>query len=108
MRLLLLSNSVAPGGRFLEHSLDSILDAMGGGRRLLFFAYASFDPDHYTEVMQTALRRLGVEVVPAHRRNDLLHDLDVADAIFVGGGNSFRLLRRFQDSGLVDAIRERV
>ena len=33
MRLLLLSNSVAPGPRFLEHALESIADAMGGGRR---------------------------------------------------------------------------
>jgi dipeptidase E len=108
MRLLLLSNSVAAGRGLLEHSLDSISDALGGGRRLLFFAYASVAPDQYTEAMQAALRRLDVEVIPAHRRNDLLHDLDVADAIFVGGGNSFRLLRSFQDSGLTDVVRERV
>ena len=37
MRLLLLSNSVAPGQAFLEHALESISDAMGEGRRLLFF-----------------------------------------------------------------------
>lgn len=108
MRLLLLSNSVAPGQGFLEHALEAISDAMGGGKRLLFFAYASFDPDRYTEVMQAALRQLGVEVVPAHRQADLFHELDLADAIFVGGGNAFRLLKNVQDSGLAPAIRERV
>ena len=108
MRLLLLSNSVAPGQGFLEHALGSISEAMGRGRRLLFFAYASFDPDQYTDLMQAGLRPFGVEVVPAHRQTDLVHELDLADAVFVGGGNAFRLLKRFQESGLADAVRERV
>jgi dipeptidase E len=108
VRLLLLSNSVAPGQGFLDHALESMSDAMGRGRRLLFFAYASFDPDQYTELMQSALRQLGVEVVPAHRQVDLAHELDVTDAIFVGGGNAFRLLKRCQDTGLVEDLRERV
>jgi dipeptidase E len=107
MRLLLLSNSVAPGRGFLEHALESISVAMGTGRRLLFFAYASLDPDGYAEVMQAALRQLDVEVVPAHRREDLVRELDLADAIFVGGGNSFRLLKAFQDRGLLEAVRKR-
>jgi dipeptidase E len=107
VRLLLLSNSVAPGQAFLEHALESISDAMGEGRRLLFFAYASFDPDNYTEMMEAALCPLGVKVVAAHRQSNLVHELDLADAIFVGGGNAFRLLKRFQESGLADAVQER-
>jgi dipeptidase E len=108
VRLLLLSNSVAPGQGFLEHALESISDAMAGGRRLLFFAYASFDPDEYTELMSASLRPLGVDVVAAHRQSNPAHELDLADAVFVGGGNAFRLLRRFQDSGLVREVRQRV
>ena len=108
MRLLLLSNSTAPGQRFLEHALEAISDAMAGGQRLLFFAQASFDPDRYTDVMQEALRQLDVEVVPAHKRNHLVRELSHADAIFVGGGNAFRLLKAFQDSGLLDPVGERV
>jgi dipeptidase E len=108
MRLLLLSNSVAPGRGFLEHALEPITDTIGGGRRLLFFAHASFDPTGYADVMQAALRQLDVTVVPAHRRDDLVRELDHADAIFVGGGNAFRLLKAFQDSGLLDAVREHV
>ena len=108
MRLLLLSNSIAPGGGFLEHALGAISDALAGSLRLLFFAQASFDPDGYTEVMQSTLRQLGVEVLPAHKRYDLARELVRAEAIFVGGGNAFRLLKAFQDAGLLDAVRERV
>lgn len=108
MRLLLLSNSIAPGRGFLEHAFEAISDVMGGGQRLLFFAQASFDPDRYTDVMQAALRQVDVEVVPSHKRNDPVRELDLADAIFVGGGNAFRLLKAFQRSGLLDAVQERV
>ena len=108
MRLLLPSNSVAPDRGFLEHALAAVADAMGGGRRLLFFPYASFDPDGYTELMHAALRQLDVEVVPAHRQSDPIRELDRADAVFVGGGNAFRLLKRFQDSRLLHVVQERV
>jgi len=108
MKLLLLSNSLAPGQGFLEHALDAIKETIDGGRRMLFFAYASVEPDQYTEVMQNALQPLGIEVVPAHRYDDLSRELDLADAIFVGGGNAFRLLKTVQDSGLLDMLRERV
>jgi dipeptidase E len=108
MRLLLLSNSTAPGQGFLEHALEAIAETMAGGQRLLFFAQASFDPDHYTDIMQTALRELDLEVVPAHKQDDPVRELDHADAVFVGGGNAFRLLKRFQDSGLLEALEERV
>jgi dipeptidase E len=104
MRLLLLSNSTAPSMGFLEHALDAISETMGNARRLHFFPLASFDPARYTEVMQTALRPLDLEVVPAHRREDL----EQAEAIFVGGGNAFCLLKSFQDSRLLEAVRERV
>jgi dipeptidase E len=108
MRLLLLSNSVAPGRGFLEHVLASISEAMGGGRRLLFFPHASFDPEGYTELMQAALRPLEVEVVSAQGCGSLVRELERADAVFVGGGNAFRLLKTFQDSGLIEAVRTRV
>lgn len=49
-----------------------------------------------------------MQVVAAHQRNDPVRVLDQADAIFVGGGNAFRLLKTFQDSGLLDAVREHV
>jgi dipeptidase E len=108
MRLLLLSNSTAPGQEFLEHALEAIAEAMGGGLRLLFFAQASFDPTGYTRVMQDALQPVDVNVVPAHEQDDLVLALEQADAIFVGGGNSFRLLKAFQDSELLGPVRDRV
>jgi dipeptidase E len=105
--LLLLSNSVSPGLGFLEHALGEISELLPPGSRLLFLPYASSDPDRYTEVMAAALAPLSVRVAGAHVAADPVHEVAAADAVFTGGGNSFRLLRALQIRGLVPAIRER-
>jgi dipeptidase E len=102
--LLLLSNSTAPGCSFLGHALDVITEVLAGHRRLLFVAFASSDPDRYTQVMTEALAPAGVQVSAAHTAADPR----AADAVFVGGGNSFRLLARMRALGLLGPLRDRV
>lgn len=107
--LLLLSNSTSPGLGFLEHALDTIGGLLPAGRRrLLFIPFAASDPDRYTQVMAAALAPAAIEITGAHRCPDPIRALSSADAVFVGGGNAFRLLRALQDSGLAAAIRDRV
>lgn len=106
--LLLLSNSTSPGLGFLEHALDTIAGLVRPGQRLLFVPFASGDPDGYTDVMSAALTPLSIKVTSVHRSPGPVHALEAADAIFIGGGNSFRLLRALQATGLGAAIAARV
>ncbi len=106
--LMLLSNSFSPGQGALEHAMDALAGLLAGARQVLFVPYAGSDPDGYTEAMQAALGRLGVQVTGAHRAADPLAALAGADAVFVGGGNAFRLLRAVQRNGLLAAVGARV
>jgi dipeptidase E len=106
--LLLLSSSAAPGTRFLEHALEPIAELVPRGARLLFVAYASGDPARSTAAMEEALGSVGVDVVRAPATWDAHRELAAADAVYVGGGNTFRLLRTLYSLELVDAIRARV
>ena len=106
--LLLLSNSTAPGGRFLEHALDAVAELVPAGSRLLFVAYASGDSARYAETMQAAMRPLGVDVVAASTDAAVHREVARADALFVGGGNTFRLLRALHALELIAPIRARV
>jgi dipeptidase E len=107
--LLLLSNSVSPGLGFLEHALDEIAALLPAGRRrLLFVPFASGDPDGYTELMSAALAPLSVQVTGAHTHAVAAAAVRSADAVFVGGGNSFRLLRALQRRDLLTLIAESV
>jgi dipeptidase E len=103
VRLLLLSNSTAPGRKYLEHAMDAVADVLSGVRRLVFVPFALADHDTYTAQVADALSPLGIEVAGAHTA-----DVSAAEAIFVGGGNTFRLLRALHARELVAVIRRRV
>jgi dipeptidase E len=106
--MLLLSNSTAPGCGFLDHALGVIAEALQGRRRVVFVSFASGDPDRYTGLMQDRLAQLGVRVDAAHAAADPRRAVLEAEAVFVGGGNSFRLLDRLSALDLAGALRARI
>ncbi len=106
--LMLLSNSFSGGRPALEHALDALGVLFGDTRQVLFVGYASSDPDGYTEAMRRVLAALDVRVSGAHEAADPVAALARADAVFVGGGNAFRLLQAVQRNGLLRAIVDRV
>jgi dipeptidase E len=105
--LMLLSNSFSPGQGALQHAMDTIAELLSGCRSVLFVSFASGDPDAYTDAMNDVLSPLGIKVTGVHRVNDPVAALAATDAVFVGGGNSFRLLRSVERGGLLLAIRDR-
>ncbi len=109
-RLLLLSNSRMPGGAYLAHAATAIADLLGPPpRRLAFVPYAAvtFSYDDYAAKVREPFSAMG-HVVESLHENDPAEALRQADAIVVGGGNTFRLLERLAAFGLLERIRARV
>lgn len=106
--LLLLSNSTLHGHGFLEHALDPIRTFLGSRRVVHFAPFAIADHAGYTEKVRTALEPLGVEVVGLHTVGAAGAALEDAEALFVGGGNTFRLLKTLQRLGVMEVVRRRV
>ena len=106
--LLLLSNSVAPGMGFLEHATEAIRAILGDRASVVFVPFASGDPAGYTRVMREALGRIGIRVTSLHEADDVTGTVKDAEAVFVGGGNSFRLLQTLSRLGGLDPLREAV
>ncbi|WP_036555440.1 dipeptidase PepE [Nocardioides insulae] len=105
--LLLLSNSTAPGRGYLEHAEQAIREILAGVTRLAFVPYALADHDTYTTQVRDTLGPWGFDVVGVHA-GDPRAVLADAEAVFVGGGNTFRLVDRLHRLGLLEVIRERV
>ena len=101
MRLLLNSSSNVHGYGYLDHVEPFLRDFLGSARRVAFVPFAAFDHDAYTAKVRDRLARMELDVVA-------FDELDRADALFVGGGNTFRLLKKLQEGNHVAAIRERV
>lgn len=104
--LMLLSNSTAPGMSFLEHATGGIKAMLGDCGDLLFVPFASSDPDTYTQAMRQALVPAGIRVTGLHQTADPAGAIKDAQAVFVGGGNTFRLLRTLISLDLLPALRE--
>jgi dipeptidase E len=106
--LLLLSTSTVFGGRYLDFALDTVTELLAGRGRLLFVPYAQRDQARYTARVRAAFQPAGVTVTGLDEVAAPADAVRDAEAVFVGGGNSFRLLRELQDRGLVAAIRQQV
>ena len=106
--LLLLSNSAVHGRGYLEHALDEIAAFLGGRRDVLFVPYALADHDTYTGKVRQALAPLGVNVQGVHTMPQPGKAVAAAEVVFVGGGNTFRLLRGLETAGMLETVRRRV
>ncbi len=106
-RLLLLSNSTNHGERYLDHAIVTVLDFFGPRRRLAFVPFALLDHVAYAEKVRARLEPEGFTVTRVTPDAAGAATLDAAECVFVGGGNTFRLLDRLQRSGLVDVLRRR-
>jgi len=73
----------------------------------MFVPYALHDHDDYAASARAAFERLGHSLRSAHESLRPLEILAGSDAVFIGGGNTFRLLRALYDTELLPALRER-
>jgi len=107
VRLMLLSNSTSYRGTPLAHARTEI-GAFLSGRRVLFVPFALADHDGYTDTVAQALAPVGVAVTGLHTADDPVGAVASAEAFYVGGGNTFRLLATLQRLGLLTVLRQRV
>uniref|UniRef100_A0ACB8FZW2 Uncharacterized protein n=1 Tax=Sphaerodactylus townsendi TaxID=933632 RepID=A0ACB8FZW2_9SAUR len=109
LRLLLTSNSTLHGGTYLGHCQLHIQDFLGPNvKRILFVPYALSDQDAYAKMARERFESLGYGLDSIHESPDPREAVTKAEAIFIGGGNTFRLLKVLYDHGLIQLIRRRV
>ena len=108
MHILLISNSTLYGSGYLDHAEAEIRSFLGDARRVLFVPYALFDRDAYAATAQKRFQKMGYELTSIHIAASPVQAVKDTDAIFIGGGNTFRLLKTLYDFDLLGPIRERV
>lgn len=107
-RLLLLSSSNVHGHGYLDHAVPQLTDLLQGVRRVLFVPFALHDHEGYTQRIRERLAPLGLAVDGLHAAADAPAAVAAAEAVFVGGGNSFRLLTALYRGALLEPLRARV
>src|SRR4030095_6481396 len=107
-RILLISSSTVYGCDYLDHVEQQIKSFLGTARKVLFFPFALFDRDTYAAKAKARFAVMGYSIETAHAVSDPHQAIEQTDAIFIGGGNTFRLLKALQDLDLLDPICQRV
>jgi dipeptidase E len=107
-RILLISNSTVHGQGYLDHVEEEIKVFLGSARTVLFFPSALYDRDDYAAKARSRFAAMGYALESAHAADNPRKAIDRTDAIFIGGGNTFRLLKALQDLELLEPIRRKV
>jgi len=107
-RLLLISNSTVYGRGYLDHVEYEIKRFLGSAQHVLFFPFALQDRNAYTATARNRFGAMGYSVESAHETTVPRKAIEETDAIFIGGGNTFRLLKALEDFDLIEAIRRKV
>ena len=109
MRLLLVSNSTVHGSGYLDHCAEAIVSLLRPSvARVLFVPYALFDRGAYAAKARTRFEQMGLELDSVHDAPEgPVRAVEKAEALFIGGGNSFRLLNALWREKLIEPIRVR-
>ena len=114
-RCLLISNSKLAGLEYLDHAMEHISGFIGSSASagyILFVPYAQRDRDGYVARITQAFAGTGYDVRSLHEcetASARLAAVQGAGTIFIGGGNTYRLLKSLQqDAGLLELIASRV
>lgn len=106
----MISNSTCHDGGYLDHCAEAITSFLNslGVTKILFVPYALANQDGYASKIRERLALMGFSVDSIHEFEDKKAAISSAQAVFVGGGNTFRLITKLYSDDILIAIRERV
>jgi dipeptidase E len=96
------------GRGFLDHAEPEIRGFLGNVKRVLYVPFALYDRDKYAATAQKRFAKMGYGLSSIHTASDPRQAVYEAEAVFIGGGNTFRLLKALYDFDLLRPIREGV
>ena len=110
-KILLASTSTIYGGTYLSYLKEELIHFFEDADEILFIPYArpsGISHDEYTERARAFFSSIGKKVVGIHTSPNPKEAVKNAKAIFTGGGNTFLLVTKLYEQGLVEPLREAV
>lgn len=111
MRVIAISTSKLHGGQYLEYLLEDLQYFLVEQEEVLFIPYAQpggLSYADYTALPRKAFFEIGKKVVGIHEFRNPVTAIEKASSIFIGGGNTFLLLKTLYEKGLVAPLRQAI
>jgi len=109
--IIIASTSTVHGSEYLEYLLDELSVFFKEVNTILFIPYArpsGMSHDAYTEKVKEAFSKIKKTVTGIHNFENPVLAVEKAEAIFVGGGNTFVLLNQLYKHNLLSVLKETV
>tara|TARA_R110000868_G_scaffold3388_1_gene21865 strand:- start:62 stop:769 length:708 start_codon:yes stop_codon:yes gene_type:complete len=107
--IIIASTSTVYGGDYLAYILDDLNTFFNQANEILFIPYArpgGMSHDAYTEKARVAFTKINKSVKGIHTFENPTIAIKKAQAIFVGGGNTFVLLNQLCKNNLLPILKE--
>jgi dipeptidase E len=111
MNAIIASTSTIHGTKYLEYLKPVLTSHFKNVNQILFVPYArpsGLTHQEYTAKAKEGLSFLGAEVKGIHEYASPVEAVKSAEAIFVGGGNTFLLVKTLHELGLMAVLRQKI
>ncbi|WP_111308067.1 dipeptidase PepE [Confluentibacter sediminis] len=109
--IIIASTSTLHGSGYLEYLLDDLIIFFKDASEILFIPYArpsGISHDDYTKKVSEAFLNINKQVKGIHSFENPAEAIKNAQAIFVGGGNTFVLLYQLYKNNLITILNDTV
>jgi dipeptidase E len=110
-KLIIASTSTIHGSDYLEYILPELKTFFKTIDEILFIPYArpsGISYDAYTKIASSAFKKIGIKVTGIHKFSETQKAVENAQAVFVGGGNTFVLVNELYKQNLFKILKERL
>jgi len=110
-KMIIASTSTIHGSEYLEYLLPTLKTFFETINELIFIPYArpsGISYDKYTKVVSAVFQKINVNVKGIHEFSDVQNALETAQAVFVGGGNTFVLVNELYEQNLIPILKEKI
>ncbi|WP_310558723.1 dipeptidase PepE [Flavobacterium sp.] len=109
--MIIASTSSLHGGDYLDYLLEELKIHFEHCKTILFIPYArpsGITHEEYTEIVAQAFAKIGKAVKGIHQFEDNSTAIKNAEAIFVGGGNTFLLVTQLYRNDIMNVLAEAI
>lgn len=107
-KLIIASTSTLYGGDFLDYLLPTLSEHFKEVATITFIPFArpsGITHDAYTQKAAKAFEKINKKVIGLHTFDNPLEGLQQAEAFFVGGGNTFLLVKQLHELQLINPLK---
>lgn len=108
-KLIIASTSTVFGGDYLDYLLPILNIHFENCKTILFIPYAQpggISYDDYTKKVKDAFFKIGKNVKGIQEFENPIESINNAEGIFTGGGNTFLLVTKLYENGVVEPLKK--